>query len=187
MKDIPGFEGLYAITEDGRVWSYPRRLKSRDGLYSRNWKGRFLKPSPSSQGYLLVTLAHDARVNGYIHKLVAMAFIPNPNDLPQVNHKNGIKTDNRMENLEWVTCQENINHAFRTGLKPIGAQHWMAKLDDKTVLEIRRLYSNGVGVMELARAYELGHSTIGHIVHRETWRHLPNEQTTISNPMSLSS
>ena len=119
MKDIQGYEGIYALTIEGRVWSYPknrRRLHSTgkiffDVLYKN---GRFINPCLNQRdGYYRVDLR---RKNYLLHRLLAIAFIPNPLNLPQINHKNGIKTDNRIENLEWCTDKQNKHHGLAIGL-----------------------------------------------------------------------
>lgn len=94
MKDIKGYEGIYAITEDGQVWSYKRQI--------------FMKPYKQN-GYLLVSLFKDGNSKNYrIHRLVAGAYLPNPNNYPEVHHINSIKTDNRIENLAWVNKEDNL-------------------------------------------------------------------------------
>ena len=101
MKDIAGFEGEYAITRDGRVWSY----KSK----------RFLKPLNNGIGYYRVDLYKDKKIKRcLIHRLVAEAFIPNPDNKPQVNHLDECKSNNCVDNLEWATAKENSNYGTRT-------------------------------------------------------------------------
>lgn len=98
-KIIEGYLN-YGITDKGEVISY-------------QWgKRRVLKPTKSRKGYLLVRLGRNKCVS--VHRMVALAFIPNPNNLPQVNHKNENKLDNRVENLEWMTAKENINYGSHT-------------------------------------------------------------------------
>lgn len=99
-RDVPGYEGFYQVSNQGQV----RRTKS----------GRLLKPHNSGNGYLQAMLSKDNRRNyQLIHRLVALAFIPNPEGKPQVNHKNGVKSDNSVHNLEWCTMSENLLHRHR--------------------------------------------------------------------------
>ena len=97
MKDIKGYEGLYAVTSCGKVWSYKSKM--------------FLKPWVSRNGYFMVNLHKDKKIKHcYIHRLVAMAYLPNPENLPQVNHKDENKTNNCLQNLEWCDASYNINY-----------------------------------------------------------------------------
>lgn len=109
-KDIPGHEGYQASTL-GRIRSIPREIKYDGGWVSKK-NGRVLSPSPYRGGYLHLTLGRNGR-NKKVHRLVALTFLPNPNKLPEVNHKNFIKTDNRLENLEWVSSKQNIAHLLQ--------------------------------------------------------------------------
>lgn len=119
-KDIKGYEGIYQVSNKGRVKALkkqvPKVIKGKEcySLYNE----KILKISNHNKnGYLKINLTNDYSKTYQIHRLVAEAFIPNPNNLPQVNHKNGIKTDNRVDNLEWVTISENHKHAFKMRIK----------------------------------------------------------------------
>lgn len=107
-KDIKGYEGLYKVSNLGRVKS----LSRRDRL-NRVIQEKVLKPGSNKVGYLHVNLYKEGRVKiCKVHRLVAQAFIPNPEDKPEVNHKDEDKTNNKVENLEWMTCKENINYGI---------------------------------------------------------------------------
>ena len=98
MKDIPGWEGLYACDTEGKIWSYRTN--------------KFLSPSKSKRGYLHVTFTKDGKRYDYrVHRLIAMTFLDNPENKEQVNHIDGNKLNNYLSNLEWCTGGENIEHA----------------------------------------------------------------------------
>lgn len=124
ISDIPGFEKNegYSVTSEGDVFSHKKRISSgKDGLtkYSIDKSySRKLKPLVDSKGYHYIDLKKDGeRRCPKIHRLVALAFIPNPENKPQVNHIDGCKTNNSVENLEWATNTENRTHAIANGLK----------------------------------------------------------------------
>ena len=120
-KDIKGYEGYYQISDLGNVRSVDRF----DGVHER--KGSILKPNLKQNGYMQVGLRkHSTRKWFGIHRLVAIHFIENPDNKPQVNHIDGNKQNNSVNNLEWVTEKENQNHAAQTGLRdnmPKGKKH----------------------------------------------------------------
>lgn len=108
-KPVKGFEGLYEVSNMGNVRSVDRYVMN--GNRCCLLKGKPMKPYLISTGYLMADLYKNSQRTHYlIHRLVAEAFIPNPNDLPFIDHINTIKNDNRVENLKWCTCKENMNN-----------------------------------------------------------------------------
>lgn len=180
MKDVKGYDKVFAVTRDGRVWCYPRKwTRVRYGkIQHYHHNGKYLKTHLDQRGYprLQLKLLGGEKIKNFrIHRLVAMAYLPNPLNLPQINHKNGIKTDNRVENLEWCTNRENYDHAVKNGLKRVvrGEQHGMSKLTEKKVIEIRKIYrSRVVPRAQLAKKYKVSRSTIDKVLSREDWKHI---------------
>ncbi len=120
LRDVPGYEGLYSVTADGRIWSHARQWRSgRGGETVRRKPGHWMKLHIARHGYPMVVLSRDARQSTkYVHQIVASAWVPNPRGLPQINHVNAVKADCRACNLEWCTASGNVRHARALGLIP---------------------------------------------------------------------
>ena len=124
-KDIAGYEGLYQVSNMGQVKRLCTKVNAKNNS-TRIKKEKILKKATYSWGYEYVCLSVNVkREKKKVHRLVAETFIPNPNNLPQVNHINGVKNDNRVSNLEWCNNSENMKHMYR--LKKISVE----KVDDK--------------------------------------------------------
>ena len=112
-KDIEGYEGMYQVSNLGNVKSLERKVWNGRGCY-KTVSEKILKAGNNSDGYLQVILCKDGKDKSYrVHRLVAEAFLENPNNLPEVNHISEDKTDNRVSNLEWVTSKYNVNYGTR--------------------------------------------------------------------------
>lgn len=156
-KNIEGYEGYYKISNLGKVNSL------------RNKK--ILKPY-LSDGYYRVTLCVNGNRKIYkIHRLVAKSFVLNTHNKLHVNHMDGNKINNNIDNLEWCTNHENRIHAALIGLMPYGENHCNSKLTNKQVLEIRKKYIPfKYGQTKLAKEYGVHHSTIQDILNYKQWK-----------------
>lgn len=163
MKYIKDYEGLYSVTEDGKIFATAKY----------NWKERFLKPWLIGHGYEVVSLYKNGKQRKFlIHRLVAQAYIPNPKGLREVNHKNGNRLDNRVENLEWVSSKENKSHAWKVGLySHRGEKHWNSVIQDSEVIEMRKLFKEGKSTRQIAEKFSRNYFTTRGIV-MERVRHI---------------
>lgn len=154
-------------------------IKRNGNVITYNWrntgKKATLKPAKDKKGYLRVGLMINNKLcTKKVHRLVAITFIPNLENKPQVNHIDGNKSNNNVSNLEWVTQSENKKHAFRIGLESnIGSKNPFSVLKESDVINIRYNYNKGVKtIKELVSEYNLHISTIRRIVNRKTWTHI---------------
>lgn len=161
-KFINGYENRYLVSDLGNVKSLRKPHRSYD---------KVLKPVKIGSGYLCVDLGNGNGIKRFLlHRIVAEAFMPNPDNKPQVNHINGIKTDNRLENLEWSTRSENQKHAIKTGLRTArGVKNSQAKINEdivKCVFNDKRKYK------EISLEYKIAISTISGIKRGYSWTHI---------------
>jgi len=163
-KVVIGYEGLYQVSNFGNV-------KSLGNEFSR--KERLLKPSLQSKGYFNVVLQKNGkRKTVLVHRLVAEHFIPNIKNKPQVNHINGIKTDNRAENLEWLSHRENLDHAIENNLVLKGDKNPTSKLKENDVITIHNFLSKGICIEVLSKKYNVSFDTISGIRSGRYWKYL---------------
>ena len=162
--------GFYEVSDEGEVRSIDRIIERR-GKPAR-LAGKVLKPLKHSQGYAMVALNAGSRQ--LVHSLVMETFVgPRPKGM-DINHKNGDKKDNRLENLEYCSRSQNMTHAVKTGLMPPpplkrGTAQHLNKLTENQVREIRKWSSEGGGTAQIARHYNVGESTVRNILKGNSW------------------
>lgn len=154
IKNYPG----YSVDKSGRIYG-PKKSSA-------------LKPGLSTSGYHFVLLCNcNGKKSHQVHRLVATAFCAGHGR--DVNHKNGIKTDNRASNLEWCSRSDNQRHAADIGLKKSGEQsHLCTKLCHKDVKEIRRLVAGGMSQQRVGNIFNISQTYVGKIHRRTKWRQL---------------
>lgn len=168
----------FLVSNFGRVKSKGRKIRyehhSTGEEHFRQTEDVILKSSLTKYGYPFVNIRFDSGVkkNCMIHRLVADAFIPNPNNYPVVNHKDGVKTNNYKENLEWCTCQYNSKHAIRIGAKQYGSKAHNSVLDENLVELLKIKMALGFTLSELSREYGINHVTLSNIKNKKSWIHV---------------
>jgi len=145
----------YMVSEDGQIYS----LKTN----------KILKQSKNRTGYFKLNLWNSRQITVFPHRLVGKAFIDNPNNYPQINHLDGVKTNNKVSNLEWCTHKMNLQHAAAIGLIRRGEENGQSKLLEKDIINIRNSEKTAT---ELAKQYNVHRRTIGFVLKRETWNHI---------------
>lgn len=119
-KDVKGYENIYQVSELGEVKSFDKVIYQKDGR-ERFIKGRIMKQRKNNKDYHIICLSKDGKKKTFlVHRLVAIAFIENPDNLEQVNHKDGNKSNNSKDNLEWMTQPDNMKHAYDNNLRDRG-------------------------------------------------------------------
>ncbi len=174
-KSVIGYEGIYEISDLGRL---RRILKPRK---YRPYQNKILNPCKDKNGYFRTVLTDNNknRKSKRVNRIVAIAFIPNPDNKPCVNHKNGIKSDNRAVNLEWVTVSENNIHAIRNGLsgQAGGEDHHMSKLKEAEVLKIKKMYATKkYKQIDLAEIFRISQTQISRIINNKRWRQTTKQE-----------
>jgi len=165
-KDIERYEGLYQVSNLGRV-----RSLARENGYGSRKETRLRKFKISRYGRAEIVLSKNKKLKNYfVHRLVAKAFIPNPFNKPCVNHKDGNPLNNRVENLEWVTYKENDLHARKNKLYG-GEKNNTAKLKEKDVVFIRENFGK-FSYKELAKMFDITPNHIYKIIKKYCWKYV---------------
>lgn len=170
-KDVVGYEGFYQVSDKGRVKSL-----DRVDCLGHARKGIILKQRVTKWGYMRTMLyKNGVSKQESIHRLVGKAFIPNIENKEQINHIDGVKTNNSVFNLEWCSLSENRKHAYRTGLQhpQIGEANGFSKLKEWQVREIREIYKRGgYTKRELGRKYGVCAANVGMIINNKIWKNI---------------
>lgn len=170
-KDIKGYEGYYQVSNLGSVKSLERKEVNSIGVL-KSYESKVLKDVDNGRGYSQIRLYKNGKgITVKIHKLVAESFLENPRGLIEINHIDGNKKNNSVENLEWITRKENISHAIELGLfKNNGAYNINSKLTFEEAEEIRDRYSMGnITQKELANEFDIDRSQISLIVNHKAY------------------
>ena len=190
LKDISGYEKLYAITEDGRIWSYPKRVNSFNGAWMKLQLFINMKKRNKPHKQYTIFLNKNGRGKRFqVHRIVAQTFILNPENKPQINHLDGNSLNNNVSNLEWSTSTENMEHAIKMGLidsysglqdqtrsengKKTGAINGMKSRRMFTMTEadcIRKIHEVGKkSCRAIARVYNCSNKTISNICNYKSY------------------
>lgn len=173
-REIPNTDGYYEVSNLGRVRSW------RNNRFGRMENPRIMKlgnHNGGRSGYYKITMSFKGKgvKQSLVHRLVAQAFIPNPENKPEVNHLDGNGRNNHVSNLEWCTRSENAQH-MQDNLKQekVGSErYWTSKVNELDVLDMRALYNQGwFTLTEIGDAWGLHNSTVYQIVKNKTWRHI---------------
>lgn len=177
-KDIDAYNGLYQVSDTGLVRSLDRTVVGNGVDYIR--KGKLMSLTKNSFGYLKVGFTVDGKTKSIsVHRIVAEAFILNPENKKCVNHKDGDKTNNHISNLEWCTYSENSIHANKTGLSDFrknrkaysGEKNGNSLLTKEQVIEIKSKYKPYTySASMLAKEYGVSRSCIEHIINNKSWK-----------------
>jgi hypothetical protein len=172
---VKGFEGSYEVSNLGQVRSLDRTIVRSDGK-TMSFKGRMYLPQKDKNGYLILGLriARQPKYVAKVHRLVAIAFIPNPEGKPHVNHLDGVKTNNVVENLEWATNLENNVHAVAAGLMVYrrGEEHMNAKVAPEVVRQVRALRELGHSYGQISKVVGIKEQHAWKIGTKRLWKHL---------------
>lgn len=170
-KDIPGYEGLYQASDTGLVRSLERMRKTKAGGLCKV-KPRILKGTPSTKGYLVVSLFKESKVRFFgIHQLVLMTFVgPCPAGMEACHSPDKSKDNNHLSNLRWDTHAANCEDMRRDGDYATGEQHHASRFTSKQIRRMRELYKQGVKQTEIAKIFKVRQGHVSDIVLEKVWK-----------------
>lgn len=181
-KDIKGYEGLYSISTNGRVKRLARDRIIATGV-NKPLKEKEIKTFEGKLGYIHVNLWKNGKMKQHrIHRLIMLAHTKKPKDKNVINHIDGDKTNNKLQNLEWCTYKENTIHAYKTGLAKgkKGIENSQGRLTNEEVISMRKLYSTGNYTQkEIGEIYGISRRHAGDIVNEKRWSWLTEEKVGV--------
>lgn len=172
-RDIKNYEGKYQASSSGRIKSLI--FKNKVAQFERDKVLKQALRGSKGKYYFVELFKHNKGKKFQTARLVAGAFIPNPGNKPQVNHKNLNKLDNRVENLEWCTQSENILHSFANGRVPLfGEKAPWSKLTENQIRQMRLIWKaeEGIPQRKIAKMFNIDQALVSRIVNNKAWKHV---------------
>lgn len=172
-KDIPGYEGQYQASTAGGIRGLTRLITAvrNNKEHTKTISGHVLKPKTTRFGYKLVCLKGK---HLFVHRLVAITFIKNKYNKPFINHIDSNRTNNNVDNLEWVTAKENVQHChkMKRNADVRGENHPLSKLTNEDIINIKSLLKDGLTQRAVSKKYSVAYTLIHKIFHGKNWSHI---------------
>jgi hypothetical protein len=174
-KDVVGYEGRYEVSNLGRIRSIDRKTTRKFNFGTTGiigYPSKILKPMSTKFDYLKYGLSKNGKTTSFVgHRLVAMAWIPNPNNYPQVHHKDHNKHNNAVENLEWVTPSQNTKYAISAGRHhggfKMGTTHHSGKFTDDQIKWMRNLHKDGYSLTQLSEIFNSNRGYLSSVINNK--------------------
>lgn len=169
-SDISGYEGMYQVSNQGRIRGLDRIIVQKDGK-KQKIRGKIISIGIKNNGYYMGQICSKGKmVNLTVHRLMALAFIPKVEGKEYVNHIDGNRANNNLSNLEWVNMKENSLHGVNRAKEEQRLYTSCKKNTPEFILLLRAEYANGKGQTQISKEYGIKYNSLGHILKRRTWK-----------------